>query len=294
MLIKSTITGEIVNLASAHFIGIESAVNADYEVFGFFGNEKNRGCMDIRLYAGSLQGCMGYKGWLEKQLLNVGVLLPEYEPPSEDTPDAEPPDGGGGALEESYNRCSAPNNSKLNGGGGALEESYKVFPVDVAAGISYLLGEVRQFCWDGQTGAVRFGVQQKEKTVDEIDEHIKKLLSEKETLELIQWQQCMRNVFFSLDDVRLYVMGVLGREDTRMAYLPQAGIIEICYQFAMSVPVANIANTLGHSQERLLAVAEEYGGFVRRLREAEGNAIEKYRRRIELWEEWNDDNDIPF
>ena len=288
MLIKSTISGEIVNLAHTRFIGIEAAEDTEYEVFGFFGYSPSADSMDIRLFAGSLLACMGYKGWLEKQLQNAGMLLPEYEPLSEpaSAPSSEP--ASAPSAEET------PDAETLDGGGGAFEESYRVFPLDVASGINYLLGEVRRYCWDGQIGAVRFGVRQKEKTIDEMDAYIKSLLSHEETLQLIQWEQHMKHVFFSPDRVRHHVMAILSREDTHMAHLPVACVVEICWQFSVEIPVANIASRLGHSPERLRGVAEEYDGFIQHLRKTEGEDIEKYHRRRELWREWNNDEDIPF
>ena len=87
MLIKSHETGTIVNLAHVVTIEVEHLIQPLPETWRV--SVRNQVEDSLWLFSGTEQACLDYKTWLEKQLRNAGILLPDYVPTSEPAPKEE-------------------------------------------------------------------------------------------------------------------------------------------------------------------------------------------------------------
>lgn len=231
------------------------------------------------LFAGSVSDCKDYKAWLEAQLREIGLMLPEYSPSEPAKPETEPETEDVEQETEDAEQVYCP----------------KMLTQGAASGVNRLVADIRRFCLDGQIGAYRFGVELKPKTWNEVETHLDTLLALPETLRLIQWEEHLQHAFYSLKRLKSHVMEFIIREDNLMMGVTDACCREICWQLSADVPLRNIAASVGHHPDRIEEIGTSYTDFIEFLRKAAGEPIAKYARLTELWNEWREDYEtIPF
>ena len=171
---------------------------------------------------------------------------------------------------------------------------------EVAKRIDKICKRVRGYCFPGQAGTYKFGLEDATRTWDEVEQYVKRLVEE-------QWDSknaergSLPTVFFNEVEAASYIMMRFCAEYDLMDRITLPQTLWICSDLGKGLSPSAVARGSGHPYQRIASIWEDHSDFIAYLREYAGEKDDRdfYVRTwkdIEgelytLWKKFHDERD---